>query len=278
MAWGRVDDGHYRHRKLAELDEDLRKGCIALFWLAISWCNDQLTDGRVPASTVRMLGGDVDEADELVRVGLWEGDGQAYRVHDFLDFNKSRQQVEADRAQRAAAGAAGAKARWNGASSGESSGGSLGDSDGEPPSEPNGGDDAPSPVREIPDSRLPRPPRPTRARDDAEPVFKALEARGVRVDRSNGDARKIRDLVTAHGVEACIVSLGRIDGPIADANNAWKFIDAERRPKPSANIRGAPLPTLTDYGLAMKRETPALNGVSDAEPAAPPADDLAALR
>jgi hypothetical protein len=111
MPYGWIDDGHYRHRKLAELDERLRKGCVALFWLAISWCNDQLTDGRVPTGAVRLLGGDSAEADELVRVRLWERDGKGYRVHDFLDFNKSRDQVAADRASRHDLAVAGGTAR-----------------------------------------------------------------------------------------------------------------------------------------------------------------------
>jgi hypothetical protein len=111
MPFGWVDDRHYRHQKLLELDEGLRKGCIALFWLAISWCNDQLTDGRVPTGTVRLLGGDLTEAEELVRVRLWERDGKAYRVHDYLDFNKSRDQVMADRAVRHDLAVAGGLAR-----------------------------------------------------------------------------------------------------------------------------------------------------------------------
>lgn len=155
MPWGRCDDGHYRHRKVSELDDDLRKGCLALYWLAVSWCNDQLTDGRVPSSTVRMLGGDVAEAEELVRVGLWEKDGKAYRIHDFLDYNKSRDQVFADRAQRSAAGALGAASRW-GSDSGSpngSYGGSLGDSS----SEMHGGEDAPSPVPRTPVFPSPAP-------------------------------------------------------------------------------------------------------------------------
>lgn len=113
MPWGRVDDHHYRHEKLGELDDDLRKGCIALYWLAISWCNDRLTDGRVPVGTVRILGGELAEAEELVRVNLWEKDGNGYRVHDFLDFNQSKEQVIRMREQRALAGAAGAAARWH---------------------------------------------------------------------------------------------------------------------------------------------------------------------
>ena len=88
MPWGRIDDGHWRHRKVAKLDDDLRKPCLALFWLAVSWANDHGTDGHISSTGLRQLDGTREEADELVRVGLWERDGKAYRIHDFLDFNK----------------------------------------------------------------------------------------------------------------------------------------------------------------------------------------------
>jgi hypothetical protein len=47
----------------------------------------------------------------LVRAGLWEEDGPNYRIHDFLEYQPSRRQVETRRAQiqevRTRAGAAG---------------------------------------------------------------------------------------------------------------------------------------------------------------------------
>lgn len=158
MPWGRIDDAHYRHRKVAELEEDRRKGCLALYWLAISWCNDQLTDGRVTMTTVRMLGGDPSEAEELVRVGLWDRDGNAFRVHDFLDFNKSREQVEQERAQRSAAGAAGAAKRWgDGESYSTSLSESYSTSSSEMHGDMHGGKDAPSPVSRTPVTPVPEP-------------------------------------------------------------------------------------------------------------------------
>lgn len=143
MPWGRVDDQHYRHEKVALLPEEHRKGALALFWLAISWCNDRLTDGLVPAGIVRTLGGDMEEADALVSVGLWERDGRNFRVHDYLDFNKSRRQIEEERAQRRLAGVAGAAARWHPASDLPS--GAANDLPSDAASEMHGGSDAPVP-------------------------------------------------------------------------------------------------------------------------------------
>jgi hypothetical protein len=212
MPWGRVDDQHYRHEKVGELDDDLRKGCIALFWLAISWCNDRLTDGRVPAGIVRTLGADSAEADELVRVGLWERDGRGYRVHDFLDFNKSRAQVEADRIQRTEAGRLGAKARWSGGAPSVSSSGSASDSSDEPTDEPDGGSDAPVP-------RIPYPVTPvpaaiardglTNIDDEATTFLEGVTGRSLRTAGEKQLAEFDRQ-IGDHGLARVIAAYQRI--------------------------------------------------------------------
>lgn len=154
MPWGRIDDGHWRHRKVAALHDDLRKPCLALFWLAVSWSNDQGTDGRVTGTGLRQLDGTREEAEELVRVGLWDRDGSGYQIHNFLDFNKSSEQVAQDRAQRSAAGAAGAAKRW---SDSESSSTPNSDSlHGEHGGDPNEMD-APYPVSRTPVIPSPAP-------------------------------------------------------------------------------------------------------------------------
>lgn len=153
MPWGRCDDTFYRHQKVGLLSDDTRKGALALFWLAISWSNDQLTDGLVPAGTVRVLGGEPEEAEALVEVGLWERDGRHYRVHDFLRFNKSKAQIIAERAQRSAAGSAGAASRWH--SDGDSPYESPNGTPHDTPNETNGGSDAPVPRTPYPVSVTP---------------------------------------------------------------------------------------------------------------------------
>ena len=156
MPWGRCDDTFYRHPKVGEMDDGLRKGCIAAYWMAISWSNDHLTDGRVPVGTLRTLGVDRDEADELVRVGLWEQTGAAYLVHDWADFNKTKAQVLTDRAQRSAAGRVSSIRRWR-ASGNESlngsSNGSLNEMPNESLDEPTNEMDAPYPVPRTPITR-----------------------------------------------------------------------------------------------------------------------------
>lgn len=146
VSWGRCDDTFYRHPKVAELDDELRKGCIALYWMAISWSNDHLTDGRVSTGTLRVLGGESSEADELVRVGLWDRMERGFLVHDWADFNQTKAHVMEVRALRSVAGKAGADSKWHGKPSGNVNG-KLPDKS-----------DAPSPVPRTPSSPVPRNP------------------------------------------------------------------------------------------------------------------------
>lgn len=148
MPWGRIDDAHWRHRKVAALDDDLRKPCLALFWLAVSWSNDTRTDGFVTMTGLRQLDGTREEAEELVRVGLWDRDGKGYRIHDFLDFNKSQAQLATEKAQRTMAGKAGAAAKWS--SDSEMHGDVPSEVPHDLPSEMHGGMDAPYPVSRTP--------------------------------------------------------------------------------------------------------------------------------
>jgi len=50
----------------------------------------------------------------LVHVGFWEDDGDAYLIHDFLEYQPSRAETLALRKERSTAGKTGANARWNG--------------------------------------------------------------------------------------------------------------------------------------------------------------------
>lgn len=92
MPWGRLDDSLYDHPKLDKLGRH-RLACIGLNTLAQSWCNRWLTDGAVPSDRVPRLGGTIAQADLLVAAGLWERTDDGYRIHDFLDYNDSREMV-----------------------------------------------------------------------------------------------------------------------------------------------------------------------------------------
>lgn len=96
MPWGRLDDTLYDHPKLDLLGKDRLAG-MGLWLLCISWSNRHLTDGLIPRERILRLGGTVRLADALVVAGLFDASVEAYLIHDFLSFNRSRKEVEADR-------------------------------------------------------------------------------------------------------------------------------------------------------------------------------------
>ena len=97
MPWGRIDDSLYDHPKLDKLGRR-RMPALGLHLVALSWCNRWLTDGCLPSDRATKLGGRIRDADALVEAGLWERTTDGYRIHDFLTYNDSREDVLARRA------------------------------------------------------------------------------------------------------------------------------------------------------------------------------------
>ena len=120
MAWVRFDDEFYDHPKVCALSPNLRDACITLFVFADCWSSKQLTDGFIPAPQIaRLMGKPVAKhAKELVRVALWEDAEGGWQVHDYLEYNPSREESLQDRGYlhdvRSAAGKKGAASRWQG--------------------------------------------------------------------------------------------------------------------------------------------------------------------
>lgn len=114
--WSKIADEFPSHPKILEV------GPLGA-WLqvsAICYCNKFLTDGRLTKaqaeSLVRALGTgafDCDWPSTMVRCGLWDKTEDGYSVHDFLQYNPSREQAVANQETRSAAGKAGADSRWH---------------------------------------------------------------------------------------------------------------------------------------------------------------------
>lgn len=127
MAWVRLSDDFYDHPKF---DKAGVLG-IALFAAGLAWCNRNLTDGFIPRKTAsRLL--DFEDAVQAVRdadrnavtnvtdndaqalflardtvaklleAGLWREVEGGYEVHDYLEYQASREQIEAGRESNAA--------------------------------------------------------------------------------------------------------------------------------------------------------------------------------
>jgi hypothetical protein len=100
VPWARFDDKFYAHPKTYKLGR-LRLPAIGLHVLAVTYCCHLLTDGKVPADVVVLLGGTKQLTDALVRAGMWywSEERNEYLIHDFDEYNKTRAQVEKERAE-----------------------------------------------------------------------------------------------------------------------------------------------------------------------------------
>jgi hypothetical protein len=98
--WSKIDDKLHSHHKPRKADLP----AMGLWIVCLSYCGDQLTDGWVPAWYVATWAPGrkgIRLADRLVDAGLWEraelNGEKGWLVHDYLDFNRPREQVLADR-------------------------------------------------------------------------------------------------------------------------------------------------------------------------------------
>lgn len=89
MPWFKVDDKFHSHPKVMELTT----GAVGLWTLAGSWCADYLTDGRIKRGQLRRLGGDDEQAAELVKAGLWIEVDDGYQFRDWHDYQPTRESV-----------------------------------------------------------------------------------------------------------------------------------------------------------------------------------------
>jgi hypothetical protein len=113
MTWLRIDDAMLDHRKFERLydacDEPLLHAAMHLWLVAGIHSARNLLDGVVGKAKIRTLAGmsrDVfaEASAALVHEGLLEaveGDESVLKIHDFTEYNPSRQQVEARRAKDA---------------------------------------------------------------------------------------------------------------------------------------------------------------------------------
>jgi hypothetical protein len=112
MTWLNIDDQMPEHPKIVALTD----GAFRLHVSAIAYANRYLTDGIIQAEVITRLIPKYRKAyvDELVQRMVWvEVMPGVYEIHDYLDWNKSRAEVEKRRAARADGGRKGAYRRWH---------------------------------------------------------------------------------------------------------------------------------------------------------------------
>ena len=117
MAWIRLDDQFATHPKLVTV------GPVAA-WLwacGLSYAARYLTDGFIPTKALDCLGASDEEyeipmkmARRLEAVGLWDPVEGGWQIHDYLDYQPSRDEVEEQREQRREAGKIGGRTAGRG--------------------------------------------------------------------------------------------------------------------------------------------------------------------
>lgn len=93
VTWVKIDDAFAEHPKIAGLSD----GAFRTHVSAMCYAARRDTDGVIPHGVLRLYGWGRD-FDELVAARVWEEHPDGVAIHDFLEFNPSREQKEKDRA------------------------------------------------------------------------------------------------------------------------------------------------------------------------------------
>lgn len=127
MVWVRIDENFAQHPKV------LRAGPLgmAMQIAALCYCNRHMTDGFVPKQIAKglldldglgmrmsgngLMGAGLDAewhlvVEDLVEAGLWDEVDGGWQIHDYLDFQPSRQQIQRVSETRREAGRRGGSA------------------------------------------------------------------------------------------------------------------------------------------------------------------------
>lgn len=121
MGWVRIEDKFPENVKVSALSS-------AAKWFhveALCYASRNLTDGFVPAHIAKRLGWSK-YAKSLVAAGVWEVVEGGWQIHDYLDYNPSKQEIEQKAKQKAEAGRKGGQQKASNALAGAS--GSASDS------------------------------------------------------------------------------------------------------------------------------------------------------
>lgn len=105
MSYIYLDDRFAQHPKIVALSNRAFRAHV----LAICYCGMNLTDGALSEKALKTLGISKRTVSELVGAQLWENADGGWRIHDYLDWQDSRDEVLARREKARAAGQARAR-------------------------------------------------------------------------------------------------------------------------------------------------------------------------
>jgi hypothetical protein len=100
MPWVKLDDRFPSHRKIALLSDR----AFRLHVSAMCWSAENLTDGRISDRELPLVAhirGLKPAAKQLEDAGVWDRTEDGWEIHDYLDYNPSREQVLVERKKNA---------------------------------------------------------------------------------------------------------------------------------------------------------------------------------
>lgn len=115
MPWANLDDQFPTHPKVVRLTDP----AFRLHVSGICYCAKYETNGRIDAEVVPLLAPRFKPRvlEELIERRLWAPIAGGYEIHDYLQWNRSKEDIaeerERKRKQRSEAGKKGAAARWH---------------------------------------------------------------------------------------------------------------------------------------------------------------------
>lgn len=208
MSWAKLDDRFHENRKVKRVWHRC-PAALGLHVMAITYCAGHETDGFVDHEFVEEKVPKDRDRDRavatLVSAGLWHEIEDGWQIHDFLEFNPSREQASEVKKAKSEAGKKGADARWRRG---------KGMTDAKAPAKApamaaaNGtamADDAPDPTRTH--TTPPSPPRGGRRRDvdsfkEAFASWAAEHFPGIEVGYVQHAVRELQNRGTEPTVEA----------------------------------------------------------------------------
>lgn len=99
MAWVKLDDQFFRHRKARAAGKDGR----ALFLASCCYAAAGLSDGFIPSGDLVLIAAEAEVratvANTLRDVGLWDVVDGGWMIHDFTDINPTAEEVKERRRQ-----------------------------------------------------------------------------------------------------------------------------------------------------------------------------------
>src|SRR4051812_8981701 len=94
MPWVRIDENAMDHPKIGALPD----GAFRLWVQALAYCQKHLTDGHISTRAIRaLLAFSPKRRAVLESAGLWDAAEDGIAVHDYLEWNDSRESVNAKR-------------------------------------------------------------------------------------------------------------------------------------------------------------------------------------